>query len=576
MAYQHLLAALAFTLIGALVGGRLASLANIPRVTGYLLAGMLMGPSITGWLNLPTAFTEAVRHEMSLITDLALALIMLSIGGQLQTENLRRWKHRILIFSLSEIGVTASLVALFTGTCNQFILRYHVPGLSVLETSLMFGLFLGVIGVATAPAATLMVAREVEADGPVTDVALTLVGLNNLACVVAFTLLSHFLLGGQIDLWLLGQQLAGPVVVGGAGGVLVAFWSQRLEMSTEFKLLLLGGSAAVVTLADHLSMNPMLAGLAFGATLANSSPRWDRLQKALKQVDYPLYVCFFVLAGANLHLESLAHIGLIGVAYVIARTIGKLAGARLGAHWGRFGERERSWIGMTLMAQAGMAIGLAVSLRRQWPEGGPLVETVVLGSVVIFELFGPLAVRRGLVQAGEVPILSMLHKRAPQGAMEGLHNVAHHFRLSLGLPEGHRLKDPGDILVQHIMRRNVDALKVSTPFNKLLQKIAHSRYDRFPVIDQEGHFVGMINYTEIRSLLFEPTLAKLIVAGDLVSVDHLHVEPQQSLRSAVDLFHQHRDISYFPVLDPDHPEKLLGILSQNDVMAAFRRLSPEG
>ena len=230
---------------------------------------------------------------------------------------------------------------------------------------------------------------------------------------------------------------------------------------------------------------------------------------------------------------------------------------------------------MTLLAQAGVAIGLASSLAHHWPEGGKMLETVILGSVVIFELIGPLAVRQGLIRAGEVPILSLLQKRAPLGTIEGLHNVVHHFRQALGLPAGHKLRDPGDILVRHIMRQNVETVKAGMPFNDLLKFIAHSRYDRFPVIDDQGHFLGMIDYTEIRNLLFEPTLAPLVVAGDLVTTGQKPLTPDQPLRSALKTLQLHRNISFFPVVDTDDPSILRGILSQNDVFAAFRNLGDQ-
>jgi CBS-domain-containing membrane protein len=155
--------------------------------------------------------------------------------------------------------------------------------------------------------------------------------------------------------------------------------------------------------------------------------------------------------------------------------------------------------------------------------------------------------------------------------MEGLHNVVQHFRSSLGIPAGHQLRDPGDILVKHIMRRNVETIVNHTPFNELLHLIAHSRYDRFPVVDADSHFVGMINYTEIRNLVFEPAMTKLVVASDLAGEKHIAMQPDQTLREALDILHQYSNISYFPVIDPEQPQLLLGILSQNDLLAAFRR-----
>jgi CBS domain-containing protein len=404
---------------------------------------------------------------------------------------------------------------------------------------------------------------------------LTLVSLNNLLSVFAFSIAAQLLVFSNGGLLSIGYQLCTPILLGGFFGFIMSLWAQRMELPSEYKILLLGGVATVAVISRLLELEPLLSCLVLGMILANSSPRWNRLVKALNEIDYPIYVVFFVLAGANLHIDTLAHIGLLGITYVLARTCGKLAGAFLGARLGRFGQREQTWVGMTLLAQAGMAIGLAATLARQWPEGGRLVETVILGSVVIFELIGPLAVRCGLVKAGEVPLLSLLYKRAPQSRIEGLHSVANHFRNNLGLPAGRNLKDPGDILIRHIMRHNVETIHHGTPFPELLRIIAHSRYDRFPVVDDNQNFVGIINYTEIRNLLFNQSLSDLLVARDLVSSPHHSISPDTSLREALKTLQKKRDISYFPVIDPKEPKKLLGILSQNDLMAAFRRLDLE-
>jgi Kef-type K+ transport system membrane component KefB/CBS domain-containing protein len=573
MAFGHLLQAIAVIGLGALLGGRLAAYCHIPRVTGYLLVGLLTGPSFAELFGLSPLLPTLALLELRYLSDLALSLILMNIGGLIQLDHLRRWRKRILVFSASEIGLTFLLVVLATALVNLFVLHQAIGNLDITQTSLRFGLFLGMIAVATAPAATLMVIRECEAEGPVTEVVLTLVGFNNLVSVLGFTLLAHFLVQPDSSLNVLLLRMFGPILLGGILGLTLSLWAQRLELASEHKVLLIGGVAALTALCRAMDIDFLLASLVFGLALANSTPTWHRLSASLHQVDYLLYIAFFVIAGANLHIETLAHIGLLGVAYVLARTLGKWLGATLGARWGCFGERERAFVGLTLLAQAGVAIGLAASLAHHWPVGGKMLETVVLGSVVIFELIGPLAVRQGLIRAGEVPILSLLQKRAPVGTIEGLHSVVHHFRQSIGLPAGHKMRDPGDILVRHIMRQNVETVQPGMPFNELLKFIAHSRYDRFPVVDEQGRFLGMIDYTEIRNLLFEPTLAPLVVAGDLVNTVQKSLTPDQPLRSALKTLQLHRNISYFPVVDEEDPTVLRGILSQNDVFAAFRNLA---
>ena len=565
--------ALAIILIASLVGGWLASLCRIPRVTGYLLAGLVIGPSFAHSFGLPQLISNAALKELQLVSDIALALILMNIGSQLRTENLRRWKQRIFIFSFSETMISGFLVGLLIFCANQFLVQHIVTNLSLIQTSLFFAIFTGTISIATAPAATLMVIREYEAEGPVTSTVLTLVSLNNLISVFAFSIAVHLLVSSDGGFSAIIYKLCMPILLGGFVGFIMSLWAQRMELPSEHKILLLGGVTIVAFSSRALGLEPLLSCLVLGMILADSSPRWHRLVKSLNEVDYPLYVVFFVLAGANLHLETLGHIGLLGVTYVFARTCGKMAGALFGARLGHFGQREQSWVGMTLLAQAGMAIGLAATLSKLWPEGGKLVETIILGSVVIFELIGPLAVRCGLVKAGEVPLLSLLRKRAPQSGMEGLHDVANHFRTNLGLPAGRKLQDPGDILVRHVMRHNVETIHHGTNFQELLRIIAHSRYDRFPVVDDDSNFIGIINYTEIRNLLFDQSLSDLLVARDLVSSTHHSIAPDTPLREALKTFQKKRNISYFPVIDPDEPKKLLGILSQNDVLAAFRRLS---
>jgi Kef-type K+ transport system membrane component KefB len=570
-----LLTAFALVFLGALVGGRLASVCRIPRVTGYLLTGLLIGPSFAHLANLPVLLPQEMLLELRPLSEMALALILMHIGGLFEISHLDRWRHRILLFSGSEILLTFTFVAGAVLAVNLLVLQKVVTGQTLWQTSLGFALFLGIIAVATAPAATLMVIREYEADGPVTSLVLTLVGFNNLVSVLGFAVLAHLFLFPGEGAAVLVLRMGGPVLIGAALGFIMSTWAQRLELPSENKILMLGGIAANVAICRALQLDPLLASLIMGMTLANSCPRWPRLQSDIRHVDYLLYVAFFVLAGANLHIETLAHIGLLGVVYVVARTLGKWLGATLGARLGAFGPNERAYVGLTLMAQAGVAIGLAGQLAHHWPVGGKLLETVVLGAVVVFELVGPLAVRRGLVSSGEVPILALLQKRAPVGALEGLHNVVQHFRTSLGVPVGHRLADPGDILVRHIMRQNVETVLHSTPYYALLKHIAHSRYDRFPVVDDSNRFIGVIDYTEIRNLLFEPALVPLVVAGDLTTTASYCLNPDQPLRDALKVLQLHRNVSYFPVVDPEDPQQLVGILNQNDVLAAFRRLGQD-
>lgn len=568
--WLHTLLAVAALFWLALLVGRQVFQWHLPRVTGYLLVGLAAGPSLSHLLGYPALLETADLQRLAPLTDIALALIMLAIGMHFRSEHLRRWRHRIAILSLCEIAATFLLVALAVIALNYAIVQQLTNG-TLAQSSLYLGIFLGIIATATAPAATLLVIRENESDGPVTDTVTTLIGLNNLACILAFNLACHFLLATETPLSHLLYVLVLPPFTGGLVGFAMSIWAERLRTTSESQLLMLGGAIGTAGLCQLLGVDALLGCFTCGAILTNASARERDLLAAMRQLDYPLYLLFFVVAGANLHLDLLADIGLLGSGYVLLRAAGKLLGARWGAKLGDFGDRHRQWTGPALLAQAGVAIGLSTQLAQLWPGGGELVQTLVLGAVVVFELSGPVAVRLALVRAGEVPVLALLARKAPVATFESLHHVVTHFRQALGVPSGHQVESPGDILVEHVMRKNVDTLHDATPFNEILRLIAHSRYDRFPVVDEQKHFHGIIVYEDIRDIIFDPSLGALVIAIDLVRPDHPLAHPGQTLTQILALFRDHPNISYLPVTDENDANRLLGILNQNDVLASFRQ-----
>ncbi len=272
-----LLTAISFVFLGALVGGRLASVCHIPRVTGYLLTGLLIGPSFAHLTNLPVLLPPEILLELRPLSEMALALILMHIGGLFEIRHLDRWRHRILLFSASEILLTFFLVFGAVLTVNLAFLQKVVPGLTLWQTSLAFAFFLGIIAVATAPAATLMVIREYEAEGPVTSVVLTLVGFNNLVSVLGFAVLAHIFIFPGETFAVLVMRMGGPILVGAFLGFAMSVWAQRLELPSENKILMLGGVAINVAICRALQIDPLLASMVLGMTLANSCPRWPRL-----------------------------------------------------------------------------------------------------------------------------------------------------------------------------------------------------------------------------------------------------------------------------------------------------------
>ncbi len=564
---------LAAAFLIALFFGRTAAHVHAPRVTGYLLAGIVAGPSLAALAGWPSLISWDALEQIRPVTKIALAFIVLTIGIKARFENIQRWGTRLFKLSVYEILFTFLAVWVTIFVLDWlFIKSFVVHGHLDYGKMVQMALFFAVIAIATAPAATLFVIREYDAEGPLTEKIMILIGFNNLVSIVAYLVIAHiyFEMTHPLDLLL---ALGAPALMGTAIGFAMSLWAQHLDKERDYQLLAIGGVILVMAISSLASINMMLAVFLTGLTLANASPKIDAMMNAIQKIDYPFYVLFFVMSGAGMHLQSFTQVGLLGVGYILARTAGKLGGSFFGAKAAGYPQRDKVNLGFTLIAQAGIAIGLCQQLAGQWAVGGHLVETIILGSLVIFELVGPLAVRYGLVRAGEVSLLSLLVKKASSSTFEEFYQVINHFRLSLGLSLQKKLKNATDILVKHIMRSNVETVKATMHFNDFLKMVAFSRYDRFPVVDQNEHFIGVVDYSDIRDMIFDPTLGDLIIVGDLIKKNPLVINADQSIKDILKIFKKHPNITYLPVVEKENPQKLIGILNQNTVLSLFRSLN---
>jgi len=387
------LTSLGLILLFALLVGHLVKFAKVPEVTGYLVAGMLVGPSVLGW----------VSHEnlqaLHVFSEVGLGLILFSIGGVFEFSRIRRIGRRLLALTLAESALAAVLVG---------------GGMLAIGQPWPVALLLGAIAVETGAASTLMVIRENNAAGPFTEALTGVIGLNNIFALLAFSLaaatldLSALAAGADLTaagvaraLFPLVWQLVGSAALGFLVGLLLASWASQVVESGEVLILLVGCVLLTVGVATAVDLSPLVASLAVGATLANLSAKSRRLFDALSRTDPPLYVIFFVLAGADLNLALLPSLGLLGAVYVLCRAGGKLGGAWLAARRVEAPAPVRRFLGLSILAQAGLAVGLVLVTRERFPELAPTVTTVVLGAIVVFEIAGPLAARFALDRTGE-------------------------------------------------------------------------------------------------------------------------------------------------------------------------------
>jgi len=266
----------------------------------------------------------------------------------------------------------------------------------------------------TPAASTLMVVRECNAAGPLTDTLLGVIGINNIFCLTAFCLAGALLdLSAQmngnasalhtlyVSIYPLVWQLAGSVALGFLVGLLLASWATRVTEHCESLILLIGCILLCVGVAMALELSTMIASLAVGATMVNLSADSRRLYQALSRTAPPFYAIFFVIAGADLNLGRLQTLGMLGLAYIVGRASGKFLGARLGARKAGLGVSVQRLLGFAILSQAGLAIGLTLNINRRYPEFAPAVATVVLAAVVVYEMIGPISARLAIVRSGE-------------------------------------------------------------------------------------------------------------------------------------------------------------------------------
>lgn len=539
----------------ALFAGRVFSKFHFPKVTGYLLSGLVLGPSLSEILGISPVLSNKALHSLDFLSLLGIALIMFSVGSNFRVTKLKKYGTNLIKASLIESGFTFLLVFMI----STFFRFGTVPSL-----------FLGIMAMNTAPGATQMVMRELQSEGELSELTLILIGLNNLMGILLFVILFYFFGGKGTSatdsiIW----KLSGPVAGGVGVGLVISYWEQRLTKEIERQIMAVSMILLLIWGSIYFSYNLLFAALVAGMTVINFSPHEKRLFSDVSKIDYPIYVIFFALAGTHLKLQSLPSMGLVGIGYVFMRTIGKYYGNRAGAAAGGFSTTIKENLGSAMLCQAGIAIGLAQILANTWGDNGGLqLQNVILASVVVFEVVGPVMTRIALVKAGEVTVVSMLTSRAPVGIFEGVHDLFNHFASNIGFSMSDRFSSVGDIPIKMVMRRHVETIPEDMDFDSLLKTMGHSRYDRLPVIDSHDNLVGIIHYSDISNVLFIEELRQLVVARDISVPIIAELAEDDSLEKAMDVFHSHPNISYLFIVSSKDRKKLAGVLRHNDALSA--------
>lgn len=386
---MNTLLALSLGMIVGLLMTRIMKKINLPNVTGYLIAGLIVGPYC---LNI---FNHENIEGLSIVTDAALGFIAFSIGGEFKFSALKQLGAKIFVITFLEAVGASALVS------TVLILAGFNAQLS---------LVLGAIASATAPAATLMVVRQYKARGPVTSTLLPIVAIDDAVCLMLFSILSSVAksIGAKGEFSFYETivkpliEIAGSLVVGFAVGFVLAvatkfFLSRANRISLVVTAVFLG-----VGLSELLGFSSLLFCMAIGAALANFSKVTDAVMEGTDRWTPPIFMLFFVISGAHFNFEVLKSVGVAGILYLVFRSAGKYFGAMLGCVFTKAEKNVRKYLGITLLPQAGVAIGMAQLSLTVVPDYGEQIRAVILCATLVYELVGPLLTKIVLTKAGEI------------------------------------------------------------------------------------------------------------------------------------------------------------------------------
>ena len=411
---MQMLLTLSVAMFAGLMLSRLAKLVKLPAVTAYLVAGILVGPFLLGHWNIPGAnihlgFNRADFETYKLLSDVALGFIAFAIGNEFRLATLKRTGKQATV-----IGIIQAVFTTLVVDAALIGLHFLMPDILPLPAAIV----LGAVASATAPAATLMVVRQYKAKGPLTDLLLPIVALDDAVGLVLFAVsfgVAKALIHGAVDVISVVLEPILEVVLSLALGALMGFLfsfcerffhsrSKRTTMSVVFVLLTVALSMIQFRVGGvHVAFSSLLVCMMMGTVFCNVCDFSEELMDRVERWSTPLLVLFFVISGAELDLSVFTNwsIVVVGVVYILFRSCGKYFGAGLSARSVKCAPSIVKYLGITLLPQAGVALGMAMKAETLGAQGA-IVRNITLFSVLVYELVGPFLTKVSLQKAGEI------------------------------------------------------------------------------------------------------------------------------------------------------------------------------
>lgn len=572
-------------LIAGIAGAYAARWVHVPRVVGFLLSGIALRTVLYFALSAHEDDINAALDESAIplgaIRDLALGIILFKIGSVFEKKKLTTVGRSVAKTSLAETAVTFAAVAI---GCS-IVAAITLPDQYTTVDAIVLGILLAAAAIETAPAATLFILQEYEAKGPITDRLLTIVGFNNIICILTFFALFITLTATGVvtasqsitakPLTILLALTLGSLVLGTVGGALLVITHSRLPIAESLLVffamfIVLGAGESWLMQHVGISYSFLLTTLVIGAIFANVAVDSEKLKSTINTVGTPIYAGFFVLAGFKLHVADLLHMGAFGAVYILCRTVGKYYGVKLGTRFSDHTDDDTASLGTAMLCQAAVAIGIVAFIEQHWKS--PLAAhygAVILGSVVIFELAGPLLLKRHMVNCGEVKAITLLRRGRMTDKQPSI--ITNTLRAILRLlipPKSTNTAGSQSLTVEHVMRSNIQLIQAAASFDDVLHFIEKSNYSHFPVAHDDGQFAGMIHMSELRDMIYDPALRGLVNAIDLADTTASVVATDMPLADILPQFAQ-SNVTILPVVENIDSPHIVGLIEERDVLRAL-------
>ena len=405
-----ILLSLSIALLAGLLLSRLVKLLKLPAVTAYLIAGILIGPFMLGAFNIDgIGITANQLHGLGVISELALGFIAFAMGNEFRLHEIKKIGKSATIIGVLQAVITCLLVdAILIG------LHFIIPH----KFSLTSAIVLGAIATATAPAATLMVVKQYKAKGKLTDILLPVVALDDAVGLIIFAIsfgIAKSLNTGAVDVMgILVEPMLEIILSLGLGALLGVLFSlceklfhsrsKRMAVTVTFVMLAVAISTISFHIGTvHIAFSSLLTCMMLGTVFCNMCDFSEELMARADRWTAPILILFFVISGAELELTVFKDIIIvvIGLVYILSRSAGKILGARISSQMTKQDPNIVKYLGITLLPQAGVALGMAIKASQLGPEGA-IVRNITLFAVLIYEIVGPYLTKVSLIKAGDI------------------------------------------------------------------------------------------------------------------------------------------------------------------------------